>query len=275
VIHTDTSFALFRAAVARPEEEIDLLEASLLIAQAEYPMLDRDACRARVEEIAGEAGEAFAADSLARLLHLNRLLFQKLGFHGNEADYYDPRNSFLNDVLERRTGIPISLALLYIEIGRRLGLPLVGVGLPGHFLVGCMDRFDVFVDVFFRGKLMTRTDCIAWLRELRPELQFRSDYLAPVGTRAFLTRLLNNLLEIYLRTSRYQKALPMLERIIALNPDDAEYIRRRGYLHYALKNFAAAARDIERCLALDPNSPDRQELTEQLGLLHQLRGMVN
>lgn len=271
----ESSYERFRQCVRRPESEIDLLEAALLIAEVEYPRLDRGVYRARIEEMAQEAAVGFAADTLAQLVQLNRLLFQKLGFHGNREDYYDPRNSYLNEVLERRTGIPITLSLVYIEVGRRMGLPLVGVGMPGHFLVGCPDRFDLFVDAFEGGRLLTRSDCAEKFRALHPGEPFRPEYLATVTPRQFLTRMLSNLVEIYLRAGRYAKALPMLERIVVLNPDDPEWLRRRAMLHVALKNYAAAAQDLERYLVAAPDDPARDELAQQLGILHYLRGMMN
>jgi regulator of sirC expression with transglutaminase-like and TPR domain len=271
----DSLLEAFLAAVSKSEPQVDLLDAALLVAQVEYPLLDRAKYRGRVESMAQEAGEGFAADSLARIVQLNRFLFGKLGFHGNREDYYDPRNSFLNDVLDRRTGIPITLSLVYIEVGRRVGLPLAGIGLPGHFLVGCTDQFDLFVDAFDGGKLLMRSDCLARFRELRPGEPFRPEFLAPVGPRYFLTRMLNNLLETYVRSSRPAKALPMLDRILMLNPEDPDWLRRRVALNSTLKNYAAAARDLERYLALVPEAPDREDLARQLGLLHHLRGMVN
>lgn len=271
----DASFDLFRACVARPEEETDLLEAALLIAQVEYPHLNRAAYYTKIDEMGREVAGRFATDTLSRLRRINHYLFQELGFHGNTEDYYDPRNSFLNDVIERRTGIPITLSLLYIEVGRRSGLPLAGIGMPGHFLVGCADQYDLFVDAFEGGKLLTRGECIARFREQRPDEAFRPELLAPVGPRYFLTRLLNNLLEIYVRGSRHGKALPMLERVLVLNPDEPEWFLRRATLHQSLKNYALAARDLERYLVLAPDSPERDTLTQQLNLLHHLRGMVN
>jgi regulator of sirC expression with transglutaminase-like and TPR domain len=271
----DPTAAAFYEAISLPDEQIDLLECTLLIAQIEYPLLNRSSYVDRIEEIAAPLQQEFAADSLARIVQVKRLLFEQLGFHGNREDYYDPRNSFMNDVIDRRTGIPITLSLVLIEVGRRLGLPLVGIGLPGHFLVGSADRFDIFVDAFDGGRILTRSDATALFRSMQPGVPFRPEFLSPVRPAQFLTRILNNLLEIYLRAARHAKALPMLERIIVLNPNEHEWIRRRAALHSVLKNYASAARDLERYLALVPDSPDRDELARNLGLLHHLRGMVN
>jgi len=264
----------FQAAIGA-EAEINLLDCALQVAQLDYPLLNRASYAERVDAWASELSEAFAPDTLARLVQVKRLLFDRLGFHGNQEDYYDPRNSFMNEVIDRRTGIPISLCVVFIEVGRRLGLPMVGIGMPGHFLAGCSDQFDLFVDAFDNGKLLTRSDCVAIFRRLHPAEPFRPEYLAPVGARAILTRLLSNLVEIYVRASRPAKALPMLERMILLNPAEAELIRRRAAMNSAVRNYSAAARDLERYLALVPDAPDRDELARNLGLLHHLRGMVN
>jgi regulator of sirC expression with transglutaminase-like and TPR domain len=271
----DTSLERFQAFAARPEGEMDLLDGALLIAHAEYPMLDRARYRRQVEAMAAEVAGAITADTLGRLVRMNRYLFKELGFHANEHDYYDPRNSFLNDVLERRTGIPISLCVLYIEVGRRAGLPLAGVGMPGHFLVGCLDQFDLFVDAYAGGRLLTRSDCVRFFRDKHPGAQFLPEFLAPVGTRSILTRMLNNLYDIYFRASRYAKALPMVERIVLLNPQQPEWLRQRAFLHYALKSYSSAARDLERYLSLVPDAPDQEQLAQHLSVLHHLRGMVN
>jgi regulator of sirC expression with transglutaminase-like and TPR domain len=269
------ALGLFRAVVSVPDEQLDLAEAALLVAQAEYPALDRGAYRARLEQMAGEAGKASRGNTLERIAGLNQLLYGRLGFRGNQDDYYDPRNSFLNEVLDRRTGIPISLSLVYIEVGRRAGLDLVGVGLPAHFLVGVAGRSDLYVDAFSEGSLMTAADCVERLRELRPDLPFRPEFLDPVSGRQLLTRLLNNLLMIYSSTSRYPKALAMLERIFCLEPEEPEWLRQRAVVHYHLKNYARAIADLQAYLERVPNAPDHEELAQQLAVLQHLRSMVN
>ncbi len=266
---------LFRAAVSVADEQIDLVEGALLIAQGEYLDLDRMAYRRRLEEMGREAQAVCAGPTTERLEQLGRLLFGRWGFHGNRDDYYDPHNSFLNDVLDRRTGIPITLSLVYIEVGRHAGLELVGIGMPGHFLVGCADRGDLYVDAFSEGVLLARADCAARLRGLRPDLVFRPEFLAPVGPRHILTRMLNNLLDIYLQTERYPKALRVLEMTLCLQPDEPEWLRRRALVHYHLKNYSRAIADLERYLERAPDVADRDQLAQQLAVLHHLRSMVN
>ena len=266
---------LFRAAVDVAEEQIDLVEGALLIAQGEYPHLDRTTYRRRLEEMGQEAHAVCTGSALERLAQLSRLFAGRWRFRGNREDYYDPRNSFLNDVLDRRTGIPITLALVYMEVGCRAGIPLVGIGMPGHFLVGCADRSDLYVDAFSEGALLTREECAARLRQLRPEAVFRPEFLEPVGPRLILTRMLNNLLEIYLQTEHFPKALLMVEMISCLQPGDPECLRRRALVHCHLKNYARAIADLERYLERAPGAADHEEVVHQLAVLHQLRGMVN
>lgn len=280
---TDNALELFRAAVSLPEAQIDLAEGALLIAQGEYPKLDRTAYGHRLEEMGREARDACAdragvragIHSSERLAQLSRLFFDLWGFHGNLKDYYDPRNSFLSDVLDRRTGIPITLSLVYIEVGRRAGLNLIGVGMPGHFLVGCADRSGLYVDAFSGGALLTREDCAARLHELQPGVVFRPEFLDPVGPRQILTRMLSNLLDIYLRTERFPKALSALEMILCLQPGEPEWLRRRALVQYRLKNYSRAIADLERYLERAPEDADREEAVKQLTLLHHLRSMVN
>jgi regulator of sirC expression with transglutaminase-like and TPR domain len=266
---------LFRSAVDRPEEEIDLIEAALLLAQTEYAALDRAAYHRQLDRMGEEAGAALAGALPERLAHLNRLMFAHWGFRGNREDYYDPRNSFLNDVLDRRTGIPITLSLVYLEVGRRAGLDLVGVGLPGHFLVGVAGRDDLYVDAFHEGNLLTAAGCAGLLRELQHEFSFRSELLAAVGPRQILLRMLNNLLRIYLAASRLPKALTMFEMVFCLDGENAEWLRERAVLYYRMKNYSFAIRDLEDYLKRSPDEVEREEAAKQLQLLRELRGMVN
>lgn len=269
---------LFRRAARLPDEQLDAVEGALLIAQAEYPGLDRAAYRRRLEEMSREAEEVCsgAASHIGeRLERLSRLFAERWGFHGNRDDYYDPRNSFLNDVLDRRTGIPITLSLVYIRVGCGAGLHLVGVGMPGHFLVGCADHGDLYVDAFSAGALLTRADCAARLHELQPDAAFRAEFLEPVGPRLVLTRMLNNLLEIYLRTGRFPKALTAVEMVSWLQPGHAEWLRQRAVIHYQLKNYSRAVADLEAYLERNPGVADRDAVVQQLTMLRQLRSMVN
>ncbi|MDP9071755.1 MAG: transglutaminase-like domain-containing protein, partial [Actinomycetota bacterium] len=181
----------FARLVGRPDAEIPLDEGALLIASHAYPGLDVAGQLARLDDIA-------AACPDATLDSMRQHLFGVLGFRGNTTRYADPRNSFLNDVLDRRTGIPISLAVVTMEVGRRLGLSLQGVGMPGHFLVRHQEEPPVLFDPFGGGRVVTVTECEELFRSVHgPGAPFDPSLLAPVGARAILTRMLANLRHLY------------------------------------------------------------------------------
>ncbi len=283
--HAESTDALerFRTFAARAGAKVDLIEGALLIAQQEYPQLDPSIYRRRLDEMKKKTAQTVSkrgaatgeAAEIERIERLNELFYERWGFHGDQENYYDPRNSFLNDVLDRRTGIPITLSVVYAEVARGAGLNLSGISMPGHFLVGLANQNDLFIDVFNEGALLTRTDCAARLRELRPEIEFRPEYLVPVSPRQILSRMLNNLLGIYVDDAKFAKALQMAEMLVCLDADSVEWIRQRGLVHARLQNYGRAIADIERYLAACPNAPDREPLTQQLALLHQLRARVN
>lgn len=205
------STSRFAALLERPEPQVRLDEAALLVAAHAYPDLDLGTELGRLDAI---AERCYAPTLDALVVHL----FADLGFHGNTDDYYDPRNSFLNDVIGRRTGIPITLSLLTIEVGRRIGVPVAGVSLPGHFLL--RDRVDpeVFVDPFARGRMMDRAGCEeAFHRIHGPDAPFDPAYLDPVGPHLIVARLLANLKSIYL-ARRDRQALRWTLRLRSLVP---------------------------------------------------------
>jgi regulator of sirC expression with transglutaminase-like and TPR domain len=284
VKHPDETDALqgFRAFSERSDAQIDLIEGALLIAQREYPQLDPSLYTLRLAEMRKAAqnlskhrAAAGEVDEIERIERLNELFYTQWGFHGNQANYYDTRNSFLNDVLDRRTGIPITLSVVYVDVARGAGLNLTGIGMPGHFLVGFTNRSDLLIDVFNKGALLTRADCARRMHDLHPEIAFRGEYLVPVGPRQILSRILNNLLGIYVHDANFTKALRTAEMLVCLDADSVEWIRQRGLVHARLQNYSHAITDIEHYLAARPNAPDREPLTQQLALLHQLRARVN
>jgi len=262
--------ARFVELVARPEGEIDLAEAALWISAEESPGLDVDGWLARIDALAAEARRRLAAipdgpgAELARLEGLCGLLFAELGFGGDRDDYYDPANSFLDRVLERRRGIPITLAVVLLAIGRRAGVPLVGVGFPCHFLVRCARQPQVLLDPF-EGTLLTADDCRRLLaRVCGGHIPFHPRLLAPVGTRAILHRMLNNLRAVYLARGDEERALAALDRMLLLQPDDAVHLRERGLLRLGRGEVAAAVDDLARYVAVEPEAPDRAAVEELL-----------
>ena len=193
--------ALEQFALAAGCDEIDLAQMALLIAAAEYPDLDvKEELRA-LDSLAAGASRSLGQerDPLACANALSEYLFGEVGFRGNREDYYDPRNSFLNEVLNRRLGIPITLSLMYMEVGKRLGMPLVGVGMPGHFLVRInSQQEDLMIDPFHRGILLSEQECAQRLQEVAgAAVPWDRSYLAPVSNRELIERILRNLSGVY------------------------------------------------------------------------------
>jgi regulator of sirC expression with transglutaminase-like and TPR domain len=255
----------FVRVVRLPEERIDLAEAALLVAAEEYPDLDVAACLARLDALADAARPEVdrGAEPRARLLALARFLHEDQGFCGNRTDYYDARNSYLNEVLERRTGIPITLALVYVALGKRLDLPLRGVGFPGHFLVRCASLTPLVLDPY-EGILLDRAECEERWRVAVPDAEFDVRALDPSPAPAILARLIGNLKQIHLAAQDWSRALACVERLLVLAPDSPAELRDRGLLYARLECFAAAATDLRRFLVLAPRDPSADAVRSQL-----------
>jgi regulator of sirC expression with transglutaminase-like and TPR domain len=189
---------------------------------------------------------------------MNRVVFKDLGFRGNLEEYYDPQNSFLDRVIERRLGIPITLSIIYLEVARRCRLPVVGVSFPGHFLVSYESADErIVLDCFRSGEVVLPRQFQARLDEMfDKKLRFRPEFLDPAPARAILARLLTNLKAIYWRRNDYRRALGVSERLILVNPNLPEEYRDRGVLRAHLREYAAALPDLEHYLALVPEAPD-------------------
>ncbi len=265
--------------LSQPEAAIDLAEAALLIAKEEYPALEVAHYLSRLEDMAGDVrglvGEA--TDPHRLIASLNKYLFPQLGFHGNTEDYYDPRNSFLNDVLDRRTGIPITLSIVYMEVARRIGLPLRGVGMPGHFLVKYVGPDEeIVIDPFNGGAIVSPADCQRLIdRVYEGKLTFAPRFLAAVGTRQILFRMLNNLKGVYLTNQQYGKALSVVERVLILDPKAAHEVRDRGLLLCQLKRFPEAMLVLERYLRLMPAAEDAEVIRDHLRSLRERVASLN
>jgi regulator of sirC expression with transglutaminase-like and TPR domain len=263
----------FAALVDHDQEGFRLAEAALLIAQEEYANLDVTAYLTRINSIADtiKAQLALELDPMRIVQGINTQLFDELGFRGNQEQYNDPRNSFLNDVIERRLGIPITLSVLYIEIGRLVGLPIAGVGLPGHFIIKYTAQPEPFwIDPFNRGTVMTREDCQQLLQQFYGEkLPWNEAFLDPVSDHNILQRMLNNLKIIYARQGEHRRALSVIERILVLSPDLPYEIRDRGLVHYQLGHLQAALHDLQRYLELFQEAPDAVTITRHIDALRQ------
>jgi len=269
----------FQQLVTLPDGAIPLAEAALLMACEEYPQLTLSPYLDQLDDIADQIRRNISPGEppLHIVEKINDVLFGVLGFRGNTEDYYDPRNSFFNDVMERRVGIPITLSAVYLEVARRLSFPLAGVGMPGHFLVKYNDRSqEFFLDPFNRGELLSQADCEARLKQLYGDsLQFSDHLLATVTHRQILARMLNNLKAIYLKGQTYDKGLAIVDMMMMVNPDDADQYRDRGLLRLRLRQFEKAIRDLEHYLKAAPDAKDRSEVEEHLLKLRRIQAMMN
>jgi regulator of sirC expression with transglutaminase-like and TPR domain len=253
-----------------PHARIDLARAALWIAAEEYPALDVGSYLARLDVLAAAAaphlvesfGDAERAERLLRFLH------HEHGFRGDQATYDDPRNSYLNQVLDRRTGIPITLSLVLVEVARRLELPLRGISFPGHFLVKLEGPPLRVLDPFF-GRVLALSECRARLHAaLGPDASFDPErHLAAATAREILVRMLTNLKHLYLRARDFGRTLACCERILLLTPDAPTELRDRGLVFEQLECFAAAAQDLERFLESAPDDETAPAVRDRLRLL--------
>lgn len=254
---------------------LPLDRAALEVAGIEFPdiqpqdfvsLLDSHAAELRERLSGAEGGEGFVHET-------NRYLFDELGFRGNTTDYYDPKNSCLNAVLTARTGIPITLSVVYMEIVRRLGRPVAGIGLPGHFLVRYDDGlYSTFIDPFHGGRLLVAEDCFELAREVsQVEIEHDRKWLAPVTKRDLLLRVLRNLSAAYASRGQTDKAIEALNLLIRANPDSPEEYRQRGILQTQAGRIVAAKQDLARYLEL-VKSPEDRELAQQQ--VHQIQHWI-
>ena len=254
----------FAAVVAQQEDEIDLGLAALLVAAEEYPQLLPEPYLRRLDLLAERVRDRLDEETapLVILQELSRVLFEEEGFRGNAEAYYDPRNSFLNDVLDRRVGVPLTLSLPYLEVGWRLGLPLHGVNFPGHFLV----RYDgealkLLIDPFQKGEIRFEDEAQELLdRVYGGTVSLQPSYLRPAGRKDILVRLLSNLKGIYLNTRDDRRALAATERILLVRPDAAEEVRDRGMLLARLGFADDALQELRDYLTRAPGADDAERV---------------
>ena len=265
----------FEAMTDCPDEQIDLAEAALAIAATEYPRLDPAPWLEELDRLAARVQAHPALSALANIAAINAVLFQEEQFTGNSTEYDDPRNSYLNDVLERKKGIPITLSLIYTEVARRTGVPLAGVGFPGHFLVKHPGPpADILVDPFHHGAILSVADCAALLKEhFGPEAELKPEFLAASTKKQILARMLNNLKGTYYRRCDYAKVLTMIELSLATREDVLNNIRDRGMVYFAMRRYSDALRELRVYLKLaESEDPEVQEVLQMVG---RLKGMMN
>lgn len=251
---------LFYQEIRQPDPQIDLAKAALYLAMEEYPQLEPEEYLNTLETMAMEVRERLPAGHypLRIIQTINHYLYQDLGFAGNSVDYYDPRNSFINEVIDRRTGIPITLALVYLEVAKRINFPMVGIGMPGHFLIRPdFEEAGIYVDAFSQGELLFPEDCQARLAQIYGQpVEMQPEFLSPVTSRQILSRMLGNLKAIYLNQGDTLRMISTVERILLLFPEELLELRDRGILYYQVGRWTEASRDLELYLTRLPQAKD-------------------
>jgi regulator of sirC expression with transglutaminase-like and TPR domain len=268
----------FTAEVSKPDAELSLARAALLVGKEEEPRgWDVARCLARLDEL-GEEARARVLRGGARVEALNRYLFDEQGFAGNVADYYDPRNSMLHQVLGRRLGIPITLSIVYMEVGARAGLRVDGVALPGHFVVRAYEPEGgegVLVDPY-NQKVTNLEECQHRLDGIYDgAVKIGEEHLRAAGKREILARVLGNLKAVYVHAQLFRRALAAVERTLLVTPHDLDERRDRGMLLAQLNRMHEAVADTQTYLNLAPDAPDADSVREQLKKMHVRLAMLN
>ena len=274
----------FAELMAREEPAIDLARACLLIAQDAYPGLDVEGYLGEIERLAARLRGRLAEgdDAEERIAALSEFLFADLGYTGNADNYYDPRNSYLNEVLDRRTGIPLTLSVLYMEIGRRIGLPLEGVSFPGHFLIKLkMPQGEVVIDPF-TGHSLSREELDELLLPYKRNRGLLGEFDTPLGlflqaapARDVIARMLRNLKGIYREADKPERLLEVLNRMRVVAPEAHGELRERGLLYQRLECYRAALKDLADYSALEPDAPDAEEVRARVLELSALCARLN
>jgi len=266
----------FSELLSRDDDKIDLARACLRIAQDAYPGLDVEGYIGEIERFSKRLRARIAPQAAPeeRVVALNEFLYDDLGFSGNANNYYDPRNSYLNEVIDRRTGIPITLSILYMEIGRRIGLELQGVSFPGHFLVRLRVRGGMLVlDPFSGGAPQSEDELRERLKRVIPrgatggvpvaDLPLEQ-FLEPAGNRQILARVLRNLKGVYRETDKPERLLEVLNRMIIVAPDAAAERRDRGMVYQRLECWRPALKDLADYLEREPDAADLDEVRAKM-----------
>ena len=248
-----------------------LARLALIVSRLEYEDLDIENELDSFNQLQSVLSGRLKKESpiLEKLNEISEYFFSELGFSGNVRDYYDTKNSFINEVLDRRQGIPITLAILYIEISLRLGIRVAGIGMPGHFLVGAYGESEsYYVDVFNRGIVLNKEECIAMFdMRASKSLAWDDRYLSPVDSRYIISRLLRNLKYIYLNQSRNQKAYQVIDILVGLEPDNVFEIRDRGMIGFRVGQHEQSVVDLRRFLEKEPVGRSAVEASSVLELL--------
>ncbi|NJM97930.1 MAG: tetratricopeptide repeat protein [Phormidesmis sp. RL_2_1] len=257
--------------VQKADGRINLAAAALYIAQEAYWDIDPKHYLGILDDMAADVRSRLPKGRypLKVIQIINHYLFEELKFSGNERDYYNPDNSCLNCVIDRRLGIPITLSLVYLELAHRLRFPMVGIGMPGHFLIRpVIDEMEIFVDPFHHGEVLFVADCQEQFQRLYgSQDSWRPEFLNGVLPKAFLARILLNLKWVYMKLEAYDDAVAALDKLLILAPRQYQEVRDRGLLHYELKNYDLAKQDLEVYLRSQPKAPDGPKIQQLLDRL--------
>jgi regulator of sirC expression with transglutaminase-like and TPR domain len=277
----------FAQLLRREDARIDLARACLMIAEDAYPGLEVERYMGEIERLALRLRGRLPQNSSGeeRVVALNQFLYEDLGYWGNTDDYYDPRNSYLNEVIERKTGIPITLSIVYMELGRRVGLPLEGVSFPGHFLVRLRLRGGMLVlDPFAGGAPQSEDDLRCRVKRVIPdgvaddlpagELPL-DQFLEPATNRQILSRVLRNLKGIYREADKPERMLDVLNRMLLVTPGASAELRDRGYVYQRLECYRAALKDLTDYTQREPDAADLDEVRGKLFELSALCARLN
>ena len=262
------------------DERIDLLRAALTFARIEDPQLDIEHYVRRVDALAKRVAAKVQDpdDPVQMIAAMNEVLFQEEVFRGNSVDYYSPRNSFLQHVLDRQLGIPISLALVYMEVARRISFSLYGVGMPGHFLVKHydVDGHAILIDAFERGSIVTEEDCRQKLDSIYSgQVALQPEFLLAVTRRQMLTRMLNNLRSVYLSQRDFRRAVQVVDLVLVIYPRSPEDVKQRAVLRYNLNDYRGALSDFEEYVKMSPDASDAEEIKQTALSLRRSMAMMN
>ena len=252
--------------------DFDLALGALLIASTEAPDVDIDGVLTNLERMAAAARARIPEDGneLQQLNAVTDLLFGVIGLAGNRDDYYDPRNSYLQHVLDRRLGIPITLSLVCIEVGRRAGVPIVGIGMPGHFVIRHRNEPNFFVDSFNGGLLLSQDECGSLMREAAGDaVRLEAHHLDPVTPREILARMLRNLKAIYWDREEFDQCIITIGAIMAVLPDKPEEQRDRGVVHLKAGNHRQSAEDFAAYIEAAPDAEDAETVRNALTRLRE------
>jgi regulator of sirC expression with transglutaminase-like and TPR domain len=249
--------------IAGDDDVMELDQAALNLATIEFPELDFEPSLHALDRFAADIADRCRdlSDGREFVRVANSYLFEEIGLRGNADDYYNPRNSCLNQVLDGRLGIPITLSVIYMEIGRRLAKHVVGIGLPRHFVIQYDDGdYSTYIDPFHGGAILSPDDCyrLAQVEDVNPRL------LTPVRKQQVVMRMINNLRGIYFSQRSFEKAQSILDLLIAANPESAEEYKQRGLVRLQMRRLVAGKSDLQKYLELNPEAEDKEEIQGQL-----------